>query len=336
MVFNRVLVTGGSGFIGTHLINRLTALGREVVNLDIKPPILEGHTKFWVECDIVDRNRLFEVTQRAAADAIIHLGARADVIAKDWSGFASIHEGTKNLIDAVNKSPSVKRIINTSTQYTVGPGNFPESDTDYQPYTTYGKAKAYAESLFFKEGPEATWLTIRPTNIWGPYHPSLASSVWRYLAKRLYLHPDVSPPVVRHYGYVGNAIEQMICLLDAPEGKVHRRVFYISDGELDTAVWLDEFSRQLTGKPTRRFSVPLLKCMARAGDLLRACRLPAPLDSQRLMRMTTTHRVPLQPTLEITGASKIPLEAGVSETVRWLREVHSPVYSGTSTRGVTQ
>lgn len=336
MVFNRVLVTGGSGFIGTHLIQRLRAAGREVVNLDIKAPILEEHAKFWVECDIVDRNRLFDVTQRAAPDAIIHLGARADVVATEWSAFASIHEGTRNLIDAANKSPTVKRIINTSTQYTVGPGNFPESDTDYKPYTTYGKAKAYAENLFFKEGPEATWLTIRPTNIWGPYHPSLAGSVWRYLAKRLYLHPDVSPPVVRHYGYVGNAVRQVIGLLDAPEEAVHRRVFYISDGELDTAVWLDEFSLQLTGKPTRRFSVSLLKWMARAGDLLRTCRLPAPLDSQRLMRMTTTHRVPLQPTLVITGDSEIQLREGVTETVKWLRAADPAVYAGSAERGVTQ
>ena len=134
---------------------------------------------------------------------------RADVKAKEWSAYASIHEGTGNLIYAANKSPTVQRIINTSTQYVVGPGHFPESDTDYKPYTTYGEAKAHAERLFFTAEPVAAWLTVRPTNIWGPYHPSLVGSVWRYLARHIYLHPDVDPPVVRNYGYVVNAVRQL-------------------------------------------------------------------------------------------------------------------------------
>lgn len=326
-MLNKILVTGGSGFIGTHLIRELMAVGREVVNVDISAPLLEEHAAFWVAADIVDHQKLIEIVQQAAPDAIIHLAARADIEATDWSAFASIHEGTRNLIDAANKSPTVQRIINTSTQYAVGPGHFPQSDTDYMPYTIYGKSKAFAESLFFEQEPHAVWLTVRPTNIWGPYQRLLAGSVWRYVAKRLYLHPNVSPPVIRNYGYVGNAVRQMISLLDAPEADVHRRVFYISDGEIDTAIWLDEFSRQLTGKPTRRFPFPLLKCMALGGDILKACRLPAPLDSQRLMRMSTTHRVPFQPTLEISGDPQISLEEGVAETIKWLRAEHPLVYA---------
>lgn len=335
MTLRKILVTGGSGFIGTHLIRELTAAGREVVNLDIQPPRLGEHAGFWTESNILDRERLTEQIRIAAPDAIIHLAAWADVVAKEWSDFASIHEGTENLIYAIKKSPSVRRVINTSTQYTVGPGYFPESDTDYRPYTTYGKAKAYAEKLFFDEDPDTVWLTIRPTNIWGPFHPTLTKSVWPYLARRLYLHPNLTPPVVRNYGYVVNAARQMISLLDAPEGQVHRRVFYISDGELDTAVWLDEFSLKLTGKPTRRFPVPLLKCMARAGDVLRVCRLSAPIDSERLMRMSTTHRVPLERTLAVTGNPDVSLKDGVAETVEWLRAEYPNVYGNSSSCGVS-
>jgi len=54
------------------------------------------------------------------------------------------------------------------------------------------------------------------------------------------------------------------------------------------------------------------------------------------MRMTTTHRVPLQPTLVITGDSEIQLREGVTETVKWLRAADPAVYAGSAERGVTQ
>lgn len=326
-MFNRVLVTGGSGFIGTHLVTALVSLGREVVNLDVKPPVLPEHAKYWREIDVIDRDRLVESFREIAPDAVIHLAARANIEITDWSSFTSIHEGTSNLLLAAAGAPTVRRIINTSTQYVAEPGYTPESDTDYRPYTAYGEAKAYAERLFFKEEPRATWLIVRPTNIWGPGHPSFAKSVWRYLAKRWYLHPSVTPPVVRTYGYVGNTVRQYIGLLNAPDDVVHRKVFYLGDSEIDSSKWLDAFSLQLTGKPVRRVPIALLKCFARLGDFLKACRLPSPLDSQRVWRMSTNTTAPLQKTFDVAGPAAITLEDGVAETVKWLRAEYPETYS---------
>ncbi len=170
------------------------------------------------------------------------------------------------------------------------------------------------------------WVIIRPTNIWGPYHPSFPRSVWLYLSKRYYLHPAGPRSAIRSYGYIGNAVSQFIAIMNATADSVHARVFYLGDGAIDSALWLDEFSMQLTGIPTRRAPPWLLKLLARGGDALESFGYAAPLDSERLMRMSTHYHVPLEPTLSLAGPPQISLSAGVARTVSWLRADHPRLY----------
>ncbi|MCA1846662.1 MAG: NAD-dependent epimerase/dehydratase family protein, partial [Actinobacteria bacterium] len=71
----RTLVTGGGGFIGSHVVDRLVAAGHDVAVVDLKPPHRPdvGH----IACDINDLDGL--VTAFAGADAVFHLAAYADV-----------------------------------------------------------------------------------------------------------------------------------------------------------------------------------------------------------------------------------------------------------------
>ena len=56
----KCIVTGGSGFIGTHLVDELIRKNYEVLNIDIKPPILNAHIANWKERDILDSEALLE------------------------------------------------------------------------------------------------------------------------------------------------------------------------------------------------------------------------------------------------------------------------------------
>jgi hypothetical protein len=101
-------------------------------------------------------------------------------------------------------------------------------------------------------------------------------------------------------------VSQFTTIMNAPADAVHGRVFYLGDGAIDSALWLDEFSFQLTGLRTRRAPAWVLKLLARGGDALERFGYAAPLDSERLMRMSTDYHVPLEPTLSLTGPPPWP------------------------------
>jgi GlcNAc-P-P-Und epimerase len=314
----KVLVTGGSGFIGSNVVDVLLESGDHVLNYDIKAPRVDRHREYWFQGDILDAARLDHCFAGFAPNAVIHLAAKADIYANDWSGFASIHQGTQNLRDAIDRYGNLDTLVNVSTQLVIGPEHRPCSLLDYRPYTLYGEAKAFAEGLLLEWQSPTRWLTVRPANIWGPYHPSFADAIWKYIRQRVYLHPDTREPVVRSYGYVRNTAEQMVALMRCDRSLTDRQVFYVADAVLDSAVWVDAFALALTGKRSRRMKLPVLRTMGWVGDMAMKCGVRSPIDSGRVMRMTHSYRVPLEPTLAITGAPRIPLEAGVAETVEWL------------------
>jgi nucleoside-diphosphate-sugar epimerase len=314
----KVLVTGASGFIGSNVVDVLLEHGDHVLNYDIKPPRVEQHREYWFQGDILDPAGLDRCFAGFAPEAVIHLAAKADIYANDWPGYASIHQGTKNLLDVIDRYGNLDTLVNISTQLVIGPEHRPRSLLDYRPYTMYGEAKAFAESLLLQWRSVTHWLTVRPANIWGPFHPSFANAIWKYIRQRVYLHPDVREPVLRSYGYVRNTAEQIVALMRCDRAQTDRQVYYAADAVLDSAIWVDAFAVALTGKRSRRMKLPILRAMGRVGDIAMKFGIRPPIESGRVMRMTHNYAVPLEPTLALIGEPRIPFEAGVAETVEWL------------------
>lgn len=320
----KVLVTGGSGFIGSRVMDVLAERGLDAVNFDIKKPIFDRHSDRWIRGDVVDLAQLSAAFGAVQPQAVIHLAAKAEIYAYDWNDFASIHTGTENLLAAIDAYGQLETLVNISTQLVIAPGYQPRSLLDYKPYTLYGEAKAYAESLLLQWRSPTHWLTVRPANIWGAHHPSFATAIWKYIAQRYYLHPDTPAPVLRTYGYVRNTAEQIVELMLQDKTRTHRQVFYAADAVMDSALWVDAFAEALTGKPSRRIPPPVLTAMGWAGDMAARLGRRVPIDSGRVMRMTESYPVPLERTLELTGSPKVTLDEGVAESVVWLRSLGPP------------
>jgi nucleoside-diphosphate-sugar epimerase len=317
----RVFVTGGSGFIGSHLVDLLLSNGHEVRNFDIKAPTFRAHDAFWQRGDILDQDALYAAVSSFQPEALVHLAAHADISSEAWSDFASIHEGTENVLAVIDGVQSVRSLVNISTQLVIGPGYQPRSLLDFRPYTLYGEAKAYAEAAVLQWQTDRHWLTVRPATIWGPYHPSFADAIWRYIGKRFYLHPGTREPVLRTYGYVRNTAAQILALLLADKSVTNRQIYYVADEVMDSAIWVDSFAVALTHRKARRIPKVALKAMGRAGDLAKLVGRRFPMDSGRALRMTQTYGVPLERTLALTGPTPVPFEQGVVESVEWLRSL---------------
>ena len=317
----KILITGGSGFIGTQVVDRLLAKGHTVLNLSLHAPHEEAHQPFWREIDILDADLLRQTMTEFAPDQVMHLAARTEMDEKTSAetGFRANTQGTRNLLSAVQATPSIRRMLMCSSQFVCGPGRLPTHDEDYFPATVYGQSKVITEQETRRADLPCEWVMVRPTNIWGPWHPRYPQEFWRIAQKGLYVHPG-GQPVVRCYGYVGNVADQMVGFLEQPAAKIYRQTFYVGDPPSDIYHWANAFCEGLKGQPARKVPRHILRAAGLAGDLITALTgKPFYITSSRYRSMVTDYITPMDKTYAVLGSPKITLQQGVNATLTWLR-----------------
>lgn len=316
----RLLITGGSGFIGTAVVAHQSLCGAEILNLDINPPMRGDQQTFWRKQDIMDAAGVSRAFMEFRPTHVLHLAARADLDEEhDISEYATNIEGTANVLHATAQSPTVAVFIVASTMFVCEPGYRPVSDTDYRPHTLYGRSKVRTEELTRDANLSCAWAITRPAMIWGPYHARLRDEFFRILRKGLYFHPGHTR-AIRSYGYVGNTAWQISRLLESPRDAICGRTFYLADPPVDLFSWTDELSRQLLGRPVRRMPWPLIKGLALTGDMLAKIGLRFPMTSFRLDNMTRDNVVDTAMIESLVPQLPYSIADGVRETVAWLRE----------------
>jgi nucleoside-diphosphate-sugar epimerase len=316
-----ILITGGSGFIGTNLVELLISKGYEnIINIDKSPPLKKSHSVYWREGNIMDEEKFHSILITAAPGIVIHLAARTDTLSSRLEDYNENTTGTQKVINAIKKVPSVKHFINTSTQYVYKSLENPIQlkDDDYKPHTTYGYSKVLGEEYTRKGELQCAWTIVRPANIWGPWHMRYPLELWRIIDKGMYLHPG-SKEVIRTYGYVKNIAHQIVGIIEAPLETVDKKTYYLGDLPIDSYLWLNELSEQLTGKNVKRLPTIIFKSMARAGDVLRKFKIPFPLYSERYHNMVEDYVAPTNVTIESFGVQEFDLTKNVAETIGWVK-----------------
>jgi len=322
----KILITGGSGFIGTHAVDVFTQEGWSILNYSTDPPLKSEQAPFWRKGDILDSAALGRAFHDFQPDLVLHLAARAECDENTTleEGYRANIEGTRNVLDAIHATPSIERVIITSSQFVCAPGRLPENDTDYFPETIYGESKVITEKLTREANLRCCWTIIRPTNIWGPWHLRYRREFWRVVERGLYFHPG-RQPVIRCYGYVKNVVYQIRKIFDAPRDAVHGKTIYLGDRATDLFDWVNGFSRALTGHDVRVVPRSLLRFLALLGDVPTSLTGKAFLiNSSRFRSMTTDYETPMERTFELFGENPYSLEEGISETVEWLQSCRGP------------
>ncbi len=314
----RLLVTGGSGFIGSNFVDEAVRRGdSDVLNLDVVPPRDGANQDLYREVDLLDAPALKRAFAEFQPTHVVHFAGRTDMFGTVVEDYAANHRGTANVLAAASETPSIEHIVFTSSQFVVGPGKLPADDLDFRPHTIYGQSKVLSEQAVREADPPYTWTIVRPTNIWGPRHPRYPGEFWRVLKQGRYVHPG-GRRVTRCYGYVGNVVAQIFTILDGGS-KFRGKVFYVGDAPVDLQAWTDAFSRELVGKPVRVVPSIVLKGLAKIGDVVIKAGGKFPIFSTRFQSMTEDYVTPMEPTFQALGPSPVSMGDGVRETVAWLR-----------------
>ena len=319
----KVLVTGGSGFIGTNLVEHYTNLGFHVVNIDVAMPRNPAHLPYWAQLDIRDGGRLREAVQRFSPNLILHMAARTDLDGHSLSDYSANTEGVKAVIQAAVCLPNLTRVVFASSMLVCALGYRPKHESDYCPTTRYGESKVagerYVRELATGQFP---WTIVRPTSLWGPWFGVPYKNFFDAVAKRKYLHPK-ERKVHRSYGFVLNSIHQLTRIASCEDqGLVDGKILYLADYQpIELWQWARAISERFGVPPPREAPVGLLRCFAVVGDALGRMGIVRhpPLTSSRLRNLLTDAVFDLRVLESIAGTLPYDLEQGVAATVDWIQ-----------------
>lgn len=317
----RVLITGGSGFIGTNLVAHGLRQEWTVLNLDFRSPKEPAHADYWRQADIRDAAEMLRHFQEFQPTHLVHLAARTDLDeTRDLAGYNANIEGVQAVVDAAARTPSLQRALVASSRLVCRIGYQPTSETDYEPTTLYGQSKVETERIVRASGLQVPWCLLRFTSIWGPYFGVPYRTFFMQIAGGRYVHPR-GKRILKSFGYVGNTVAQLHALLDAPPESWAGQTMYVGDDSpLEVLEWANLIRTELGLSRVPEVPMSVLKTLATMGDVGKALGWKEPpLTKFRLENLLTPMVYDLAPIHRVAGPARIPLGQGVAETVAWLR-----------------
>jgi nucleoside-diphosphate-sugar epimerase len=317
----RILVTGGSGFIGTNAIEAFRCHGHTVINIDVASPKDPTQASCWRQVDILDLPALRQEFLSFRPEVVLHLAARASLDEKrGLAAFSANTNGVANMIQAIVAAGSVERSFFTSTRLVHDLGYVPEHDRDYKASTMYGLSKARGEELVRDANCElGTWTILRPTGIWGPWFGVPYRDFFRTIERGLYVHPG-RRTVRKAYGYVENTIYEIEKLMAQPAADVHGKTFILADyPAVSVREWAELIRERLGARRIRSVPIRMLRAAGVVGDVVERMGGHSPLTSFRVNNMATDMVYDTSPLEAIAGRLPFSLQEGVDRTIAWLK-----------------
>jgi nucleoside-diphosphate-sugar epimerase len=252
------LVTGGTGFVGSHLVDELTAAGWKVrctVRSTSKLRWLEGKSVEPVKGDLLDPAHL----AAAAKDVDVVFHVAGVIKGENYAEYRRGNvEATRNLLDA---TAAVKRFLYVSSITAAGPspdGTPLTEDRPCAPISLYGRSKAEAEELVRTRRSDAT--IVRPPIVYGPRDEGMLD-LYRTLARGM--RPEIGGPKYTSLVHVRDLARGMI-LAAGKEGT--GKTFFLSNR--DPVSFNELADLILKGMRKRALPVPIPDRVVRfLGDL---------------------------------------------------------------------
>jgi len=232
-----ILITGGSGFIGSELSNDLLQKGHRVVLFDMIPPERERKEVLFVRGNISDWAEVINIVRDYKVEHIFHLAAMlsAQCEANPWAAVQVNGLGIYHILEA-SRLFGVKKVIFTSSMgaYGIVPNGIVNDETVQKPQTLYGVTKVFGEllGLYYHRRFGIDFRGIRFPQLVGPgiksegygqYNPKMIESALKGTPFEAWVTKETSIPIM----YIKDAVRCLVDLFEANGSKIKTRVYNV-------------------------------------------------------------------------------------------------------------
>lgn len=298
----KILVTGGSGFIGSNLVDSLVQQGHEVVVIDKKEPTFRNYNAKYYIINLIS-DEIENVFQDGIIDVVIHLAAQTSV-AK--SILEPNQDSNDNIFATLNllkycKKYGINKIIASSSAAVYGEPNYLPVDEEHNiaPMSPYALSKYTMEEYIKLSGLD--YIIYRFSNVYGPRQQnSYESGVISIFVNNIILHKSITVfgdgEQTRDFIFVHDIVDNIIKSLDFT---FKNEIINLST---ETQISINNLIKILS--KLSKFN-PIIKYLdARTGDIEHSV-----LANSKMLKFGLT--------------ASTPLEEGLTKTIKFYNEIQN-------------
>jgi nucleoside-diphosphate-sugar epimerase len=307
-VSRSALVVGGSGFIGSHLLDELALDHARLVSLDIVEPTrpIAG-----VEYERGDIRRPLDV--EGDFDVVYNLAAVHRTPGHPDAEYFETNVAGASNVTSFCRERAIKTIVFASSISTYGPGEDQKTeDSQLSPVTSYGKSKTVAERIhreWLDEAPDHRLIVPRPAVTFGLGEGGNFDRLLRAMRQRRFVYPGRTD-TIKSCGHVTDLVGSIAWALSLEDRTITYNFCYperTTIAQIATAI-ADTFDI-----PAPRFCAPLkpMLALAKPFDLLEKAHLRTGINTARIMKLVEATNVYPTVLVERGYEFRTNLETGV-------------------------
>lgn len=321
----RVLITGATGFIGSHVAEFLHKKGYEIIVI-----VRESSNRKWIEHlpikyfsgNLLDKNLIKDAVD--GVDYVYNIAGVTKARTKQ-EYFLSNYEATKVLLEAtLEQNPNIKRFVHVSSQTVTGPstnGKPVNEDTPCRPITTYGLSKYEAEKECKKLMGDIPITIVRPSAVYGPRDKDIYE-FFRTIKKGI--HPligfsDTYVSLVHVYDLVRGII------LAGESEKSKGQIYFIAGERYYNWKEFGQLTSMIMGKKVLRVRIPGIlvygvSIIAEIGSFI--TRKPALLNIEKAKDLVQRAWIcSIEKAMrDLDYREELKIEDGIRNTIEWYKE----------------
>lgn len=232
-----VLVTGGAGFIGSHVVDILVENGFNIISVDLKPAKYKNEKAIYFTCDI-NSSEFDLIFEKYSISKIIHLAAQVSVSYSIKNPIEDAHSNILATLKIIEKAKkyNVEQIIASSTAAVYASPEYLPVDENHPTFylSPYAISKHAMEEYLKVSG--INYVICRFSNVYGPRQDSIGEAgVVAIFADRMsknlpiQIHGDGNQ--VRDFIYVGDVVKAILLII---KSKIKNEIFNVSSNTKST------------------------------------------------------------------------------------------------------